>query len=92
MSDREKAREAYRKIEDRCVTCTADDCREAGVEIILEYFRTAREEGRRQGLEEAEKIANYHGCTDECFTDHGQRLNCNRVIGNIIRSQKEVGR
>lgn len=38
----EIAKQAYRKIEERCVTCQADECREAGEQIIQEVIEAVR--------------------------------------------------
>lgn len=104
MSDREKAIkiaitvcddfeiESYAHIVDASGNkITVED----GISMAIETaLRTAREEGRRDGLEEAAKIAEDHknnkNCYGPCYDDEGWVV-CNESIANAIRSQKEVG-
>lgn len=76
----EKATEVYRQIEERCVTCPADGCREAAVELIEKALLKEREEER----ERCAKVAESHSMSKHFVGSKEVPCDCVHN-GNVIK-------
>lgn len=90
MNDAEKeAIKVYREIEERCVTCSDESCRKAGVEIITLALKKKQDEIERLKVElnqyqtQTVNVVAFHKLEDEV-----QRLN--EYLKQLIRDRQKV--